>query len=46
MPGLLILLVVLVVAAVATRWALRTFRPEIDRARRIRRAQRGGELDR
>ena len=39
-------LAVLAVAAVAVRWALRTFRPEIDRARRIRRANRGGELER
>ncbi|MBU8793379.1 MULTISPECIES: hypothetical protein [Micrococcus] len=49
MPELLILIVVLavaVVAVVAVRWALRTFRPEIDRARRIRRANRGGELER
>lgn len=46
MPELLILIVVLAVAAVAVRWTLRTFRPEIDRARRIRRANRGGELER
>ncbi|RBO89900.1 hypothetical protein DE149_101208 [Micrococcus sp. KT16] len=46
MPELLILIVVLAVAVVAARWALRTFRPEIDRARRIRRANRGGELER
>ncbi|MCV7510173.1 hypothetical protein [Micrococcus luteus] len=46
MPELLILIVVLAVAAVAVRCALRTFRPEIDRARRIRRANRGGELER
>mgnify|MGYP006900561166 FL=1 len=46
MPELLILIVGLAVAVVAVRWALRTFRPEIDRARRIRRANRGGELER
>ena len=46
MPELLILIVVLAVAVVAVSWALRTFRPEIDRARRIRRANRGGELER
>lgn len=46
MPELLILIVVLAVAVVAVRWALWTFRPEIDRARRIRRANRGGELER
>lgn len=46
MPKLLILIVVLAVAVVAVRWALRSFRPEIDRARRIRRANRGGELER
>ena len=46
MPELLILIVVLAVAVVAVRWALRSFRPEIDRARRIRRANRGGELER
>ena len=46
MPELLILIVVLAVAVVAVRWALRTFHPEIDRARRIRRANRGGELER
>lgn len=46
MPELLILIVVLAVAVVAVRWALRTFRSEIDRARRIRRANRGGELER
>ncbi len=46
MPELLILIVVLAVAVVAVRWALRTFRPEIDRARRIQRANRGGELER
>lgn len=46
MPELLILFLVLAAAAVATAWALRTFRPEIERARRIRRANRGGELRR
>ncbi|MDY6055942.1 hypothetical protein [Micrococcus sp.] len=46
MPELLLTLIILAVASVAVGWGLRTFRPEIDRARRIRRAHRGGELDR
>ena len=46
MPELLITLLVLAAAVVAVVWAVRTFRPEIDRARRIRRANRNGELHR
>lgn len=46
MPELLIVLLVVVAVVVAVVWALRTFRPEIERARRIRRANRGGELRR
>lgn len=38
----LIVLLVVVAVAVVGGWAYRTFRPEIDRARRIRRANRGG----
>lgn len=41
----LIVLLVVVAVAVVGGWAFRTFRPEIDRARRIRRAHRDG-LDR
>lgn len=39
---LLLTLLVLVGLAVAGLWAYRTFRPEIDRARSIRRAHRNG----
>lgn len=42
----LIVLIVLVAVVGLVAWGARTFRPEIDRARRIRRAQRNGELDR
>lgn len=45
MDLLITLLVVLAVVA-AVVWGLRTFRPEIERTRRIRRAERGGELRR
>ncbi|WP_282447840.1 hypothetical protein [Micrococcus lacusdianchii] len=41
----LIVLVVLGALVAVGLWAFRTFRPEIDRARRIRRAHRNG-LDR
>lgn len=38
----LIPLLVIALVAVAVVWALRTFRPEIERARRIRKANRDG----
>lgn len=38
----LIVLLVVVAVAVVGGWGYRAFRPEIDRARRIRRANRGG----
>ena len=42
MPELLITLLVLAAAVVAVGWALRTFRPEIDRARQHEGTDRTG----
>ena len=43
---LLITLIVVAALAGAVLWGMRTFRPELDRARRIRRAERGGRIER
>ncbi|MDO5635518.1 MAG: hypothetical protein Q4G34_11715 [Micrococcus sp.] len=46
MPEFLIIIAVLVGVAVLAGWALRTFKPEIERAKRIRRSRRGGGIER
>ena len=43
---LLITLIVVAALAGAVLWGMRTFLPELDRARRIRRAERNSELKR
>ncbi|MCG7421475.1 hypothetical protein KW076_05450 [Micrococcus porci] len=42
----LIALVVIAAVVAGGLWARRAFAPEIERARRIRRAERGGRLER